>query len=330
MAAARAAVFRVDTLMSVDRAGSELSAVNRRAGTDSATTLSPWTAEALDLALSVAAGSGGALDVTAGPIAAAWESYRNRGAIPPQAVRDSVARLVGWRSVRFDRATRRVWLPARGMRLDLGGIARGFALDRALDALRAAGVRRAVVDLGGNFAVLGTAPVAARWSMALQHPFAPGEVFAAVQVDSGALGTLGDSGQFFEAGGVRYSHVVDPRTHQPARGIVSVSVMATSGILSDALSRTFYVLGPEAGCRLAARYPGVQAIWVRDPSAAGRRDEAHDAHEGIDPRLVVITDGLAEHLELISEEPPTEHPTRCSALLSTPAAASSATPRPLR
>jgi thiamine biosynthesis lipoprotein len=327
MTAARAAVFRVDTLMSVYQAGSELSAVNRRAGTDSATTLSPWTAEVLDSALAIAAASGGGLDVTVGPLVDAWGFYRHQGAIPPQAVRDSIAPLVGWRQVRFDRATRRASLPRRGMRLDFGGIAKGFALDRALDALRAAGIRRAVVDLGGNFAVLGSAPMGPRWSIGLKNPFEPDEVFAAVQLDGGAVGTSGDYEQFFEAGGVRYSHLFDPRTRQPARGIASVSVIAPSGILSDALSRPFFVMGPEEGCRLAARYPGVEAVWVRNPGEEEREEEGRDADDGVDPRLVVMTDGLAARLELLSEEPAEERPTLCSALLS---AATAARARPRR
>ncbi|HEV7589659.1 MAG TPA: FAD:protein FMN transferase [Longimicrobium sp.] len=274
MEAARAAVLRVDSLMSVDRAGSEVSALNRRAGTDSATALSPWTAEVLESSLSITAALGGAGGVDG-----------------------------GGRQVRFDRATRRTWLPGRGMRLDLGGIAKGFAIDRARDVLRAAGVRRAVVDLGGSFAVLGAAPVGPRWSVALENPFAPGEVFAAVQLDSGAAATVGDSA------------VSGARTYQPAHDLASVSVIAPNAVLAAALSRAFFMMGPEAGCRLAARYPGVDAIWVRDPGAEEREEAERDADDGVDPRLVVITDALADRLELLSEEPAKEQSTRCSELV---------------
>ncbi|HEX8904045.1 MAG TPA: FAD:protein FMN transferase, partial [Longimicrobiaceae bacterium] len=313
MTAARAAVFRVDTLMSVYKPRSELSAVNRRAGSDSATTASAWTAEVLDSALAIAAASGGGLDVTVGPLVDAWGFYRHQGAIPPRAVRDSIAPLVGWRQVRFDRASHRVTLPRRGMRLDFGGIAKGFALDRGIEALRAAGVTRAVVDLGGNFRVLGPPPVApAGWMMGLKDPRDPDAVFASVRIDSGAIGTSGDYEQFFEANGVRYSHIFDPRTREPARGVVSVSVIAPSGILSDALSKPFYIAGPEEGCRLAARWPGVDVVWVRD---SGEREEKEDDDEGLDPELVVITDGLKERLEILTEEPTDERPTTCSELL---------------
>ncbi|MFL5541954.1 MAG: FAD:protein FMN transferase [Longimicrobiaceae bacterium] len=312
MEAARAAVLHADSLTSAEKAGSEIAAVNRRAGTDSATTLSPWTAEVLDSALSIAASSSGALDVTSTPLDSLWATWRERAAPPPQAERDAAETLVGWRQVRFDRATRRASLPRQGMRLDLGVLARGFAIDRGIDALRAAGVERAVVDLGGSFAVLGAAPVESRWSMGLGNPFQLGEVFAAVQVDSGAVATWTDVPGTIETDGQRFAHTLDPRTRFLTRGIASVSVLAPSALLADALSQAFFVMGPAEGCRLAARYPGVDVVWVRDPGE--ELEEDYDADEGVDPELVVITDALADRLELLSEEPTDERPTRCSEL----------------
>lgn len=279
MEAARAAVFRVDTLTSAGYAASEVSLVNRRAGTDSATTLSPWTAVVLDSAMAVAALAGARGDPAVDPV-------------------------LGWAQVRLDRVSRRALLPRRGMRLDVGEIARGFALDRALDALRAAGVRRAVVDLGGDFAMMGAAPMGPRWSVALRNPFAPADMYAAVQMDSGAVATLGEG------------EIARPRTREPAGAIASVSVIAPSGILSSALVRAFFEAGPAGGCLLAARYPGVDAIWVRDPGPEEREEAARDADDGVEPDLVVITDALVDRLELLSEEPTDERPTRCSQLLS--------------
>lgn len=311
---ARAAVLRVDSLMSVSQAGSEVAAANRRAGTDSATTLSPWTAEVVDSALALSTASGGAIDATVGALLDAWGFYRRQGAVPTPAAADSVARLVDWRRVRFDRPSRRISLPTRGMRLDLGGIARGFAVDKGVEALRAAGIGRAVVDLGGRYAVLGTPPVGPKWSVALKNPFEPDEVFAAVQMDGGAVGTAAGYEDFFEAGGVRYAPFFDPRTRRPTHGVASVSVIAPSALLADALSTPLFVLGPEDGCLLAARYPGVDAVWVRDPGEDAEEEE-RDADDGVDPHLVVITDGLADRLELLSEEPTEERAIRCSELV---------------
>jgi thiamine biosynthesis lipoprotein ApbE len=187
----------------------------------------------------------------------------------------------------------------RTLEPDLGGMAKGLALDRALTALRTGGVRSGVVDLGGTFTVFGDAPVGPRWSMALENPFHPGEVFAAIQLDSGAVATWSDD--------------ADPRINRPGRSVVSVSVISGGAFISAALSRAFFALGPTAGCRLAARFPGVDAVWVREPGPEEREEAERDADDGVDPELVVITDALADRLELLSEEPTDERPTRCSA-----------------
>jgi hypothetical protein len=179
---------------------------------------------------------------------------------------------------------------------DLERMAKGLALDRALNALRAGGVRSAVGDLGGTFAMLGLPPVGPSWSMALENPFHPGEVFAALQLDTGAVTTVSDD--------------ADPRISRPGRAAVSVSVIAPGAFISAALARALFTAGPEAGCRLAARLR-VDALWVRDPGSTSIRE----ADEGVDPRLLVITDALADRLELISEAPAETQPTRCSQLV---------------
>jgi hypothetical protein len=120
------------------------------------------------------------------------------------------------------------------------------------------------------------------------------------------------------------STLIAERTDHPAPGIASVSVIAPTAILAVVLSKALFAMDPEQGCRLAARYPGVDAVWVRSEE---REDEERDADDGVDPELVVITDGIADHLELLSEEPTDERPTRCSALLS-PRAVAPTMPRP--
>lgn len=266
---ARAAVFQVDTLMSTYHPESELSVANRRAGTDSATVLSPPTAEVLEAALRFARWSGGALDVTAGPLVEAWGFARHVGRIPSPAALASARARVGYGLLEWNPASRALRLPRAGMRLDFGAIAKGFAVDRGVAALRAAGVERGRVDLGGNLRFFGPPPPGG-WEVGLRNPRDPEAAFALVMLDSGAVATSGDYEQFFEAGGVRYSHIFDPRTGWPARGVAGVSVLAPTALEADALSTTLFVLGPEAGCRLVAHLPGVEAVWVRDGGAGGR------------------------------------------------------------
>ncbi|MEN8376708.1 MAG: FAD:protein FMN transferase, partial [Gemmatimonadota bacterium] len=155
---ARAAVTAVDSLMSNYRADSELSLLNRRAGGAERTPVSEWTARVLAASLEWGEASGGAFDVTVGPVVDVWGFYRERGAIPAPATLDSATSLVGHRGIDYDAAGASARLTRPGMRLDLGAIAKGFAVDRALDALGAAGVAAAMVDLGGNVGVLGASP----------------------------------------------------------------------------------------------------------------------------------------------------------------------------
>jgi thiamine biosynthesis lipoprotein len=287
VAAARAAVFRVDTLMSVYKPESEVSVVNRRAGSDSLTVLDPQTAEVLEAALRFAELSGGALDVTVGPLVDTWGFYRESGSTPQEAALDSVHRLVGYGKVRWNATDRTVRLPLRGMRLDFGAIAKGYAVDRAVAALRESGVAGGRVDLGGNLRWFGASPSGGGGSVALRDPRNPEDAFALVHIDSGSVATSGDYERFFEVDGRRYSHILDPRTGFPTHGTAAVSVLAPTGMEADALSTAFFVLGPEAGCRLARRLPGVEAVWVRDPGT-----------EPLAAGDLTITPGLAGRVEL--------------------------------
>ena len=130
-----------------------------------------------------------------------------------------------------------------------------------------------MIDLGGNIGVLGQAPEGDAWPLGLRHPRQPERPFAVVDVTAGAIATSGDYERYFVHDGVRYSHIVDPRTGWPVPGMASVSVLAPDGMLSDALSTTLFVLGSEAGCEAIAGVAGVAAVWVPAP-APGAESEA--------------------------------------------------------
>lgn len=281
----RAAVTRVDSLMSNYRADSDVSRVNRGAGSGDWIPVSGETLEVLNAALEAARSSGGAFDPTVGPLVDVWGFYRERAGMPGQAALDSVRTLVGWRRVEIDAGRGRVRLPRAGMRLDFGAIAKGYAVDLALAAARAAGAERALVDLGGNIGVLGDAPGGGAWPLGLSHPRDPEAPFAVLNLEQGAIATSGDYERFFMHDGVRYAHILDPRTGWPVQGIASVSVLAPTGIASDAWSTTLFVLGPERGCEAIAGMRGVAAMWVLAP--AGGEGASLHAVIGGDPGVRV-------------------------------------------
>lgn len=280
--AARARVFRVDSLMSTYRETSDLSRVNAAAGSGRWIPVSAATGRVLEAALAWSRASGGAFDPTAGPLADAWGFHRGEPAMPPPGRADSAARLVGWRAVERDSSGRRVRLPRAGMRLDFGAIAKGWALDRAVAAMRSAGAAGGSVDLGGAVSAFGAPPPGHdRWRLGIRHPRRDGELAGVLALDSGSVATSGDAEQFFVHDGVRYAHVMDPRTGRPARGVAQVTVVADRGVDADALATTLFVLGPGEGraflrsAFVRRRAPSATAAWVLDPGAGGAFGREH-------------------------------------------------------
>lgn len=289
--AARAEVVRVDSLMSTYRDDSDLSRVNCAAGTGEWTRVSPETFEVLLAAVEYARASGGAFDPTIGPLVNVWGFYRESGAMPPEEALDSAAALVGWRQVELRADARLVRLPLAGMRLDFGAIAKGYAVDLALAAARRVGADRAMIDLGGNIGVLGDAPAGGSWPLGLRHPRQPETSFAVIAAETGVIATSGDYERYFVHDGVRYAHIVDPRTGWPVQGVASVSVLAPTGVASDALSTTLFVLGVVRGCAVAAVLPGVAAVWVLAPDV-----DREDA-----PLRAVVGGPLADRVEVAAD-----------------------------
>jgi thiamine biosynthesis lipoprotein len=267
MRAAGAAVFRVDSLMSTWKPESEISRLNIAAGTGEWTALASETLEVLLAAQQLARASEGAFDVTVGPLMHAW-GFRDGGPGPPAtAALDSARRLVGSVVLEIDSAGSRARLRRSGAAVDLGAIAKGYALDRAAAAMRAAGASGGMVDLGGNVLVFGEPPGdREEWVIGILDPRDPQATIGTIRLRSGSVASSGDYEQFFEAGGVRYSHIMDPARGEPARGTLQTTAIAPTGLQSDGLSTTLFVLGPERG-RGFLEQPfarGAAAVWIRD------------------------------------------------------------------
>jgi len=246
-------VERVDAAMSLYRPESELSRLNRL-GPESPHGLSRDTFAVLEAALGMASASGGAFDPTVGPLVKLWSA----GHVP--ALRDLRAALdkVGYRRVVLDRTERTVSFGAAGVLVDLNGIAKGYAVDRALAALRLAGVREAWVSLGESS--LGS--YGAPRQVALRDLLRPDRIAASFQLTAGTVSTSGGYEKGFQQQGRWYSHLIDPRTGWPLQRSVSATVVAGEGqaMLADALSTAGIVLGPQEALRLWERL-GVEGIF---------------------------------------------------------------------
>jgi thiamine biosynthesis lipoprotein len=201
----------------------------------------------LERAREIAERSNGAFDVTCGPLVRLWRQSRASGSLPtPEEIAGARTR-VGWQSVRLHR-NRTVEIDTAGVRIDLGGIAKGYACDEALKTLRGKGVDRALVQAGGDLAASGPPPGKRGWTIALGGSGQTADVVHA------AVSTSGDTEQFVEVGGVRYSHIVDPRTGLGLTNRIQATVIARNGLTSDPLATAVCVLGRDEGAALAKRY----------------------------------------------------------------------------
>jgi thiamine biosynthesis lipoprotein len=300
--AGRAAVLRVDSLMSHYRPESEISRMGAAAGTRRWTRLSPETFEVVAAALDWAERSGGAFDPTVGPLMRAWGFFDHEPGRPPPDEARAAAALVDYRRVRLDSTGTRAQLEHTGMLLDLGALAKGYALDQALRAMTGGGARAAMVDLGGNVAVAGRRGVdeRERWTMGIRHPRHPDSLMGTLGLASGSVATSGDYEQMFEEDGVRYSHLMDPRTGTPARGVVAVTVAAADGMAADALSTLLFVLGPDAGQAFLRReglIDDLTVVWILDQTQDAPADAPGGAAEGERWRVVTL-EGTSATLEL--------------------------------
>jgi len=254
-------VDRIDRLMSHYKPDSPLSRVNREAAAHPVAVeaeLFDFIAEALRYGRE----SDGAFDVTVGPLMKAWGFFRGGGRVPGPEEIDELRGRLGYRHVVLDAREKTIRFDRPGVELDLGGIAKGYAVDRVVALLREAHVAAALVSAGGStLFALGAPPGREAWDVAVQDPIDPGRVAFTVGLKDRALSVAGTSEKSFEQDGVTYSHIMDPRTGRPVQGMSSVAVLAATGTAGDALDDAFFVQGVERSRAYLARLPGTEALF---------------------------------------------------------------------
>jgi thiamine biosynthesis lipoprotein len=244
---------------------SELMQLCQRGGRQPGVALpvSPELFRVLASAQQLSADSDGAFDVTVGPLVGLWRTARKTRTLPPEDQLAAARAVVGYKLLTLSEKERTVSLGRAGMRLDLGGIAKGYAADEALAELAKAGVTRALVAAAGDITTSDAPPDAAGWRVGVA-PLDPREPPSEkLTLARRAVSTSGDAFQFVEIAGVRYSHLVDPKTGLGLTGRMSVTITAPTGIVADALASAVCVLGPERGLALVESKPETAAFIVR-------------------------------------------------------------------
>jgi thiamine biosynthesis lipoprotein len=257
-------VDRIDRLMSVYKRNSAISFINRRAGREPVP-VEPELFKFLQRCLAFSRQSQGAFDVTVQPLMRVWGFFRGQGRLPPETELRNAVRSVGYRKLSLDPDRRTVRFTRNGMALDLGGIAKGYAVDRVVSLLREYRIESALVSAGGSTVFgLGTPPGKTAWKIRVRDPAFPRDPqrsALAVALENRCLSVSGSYENSFVHEGVTYSHIMDPRNGRPIRGLLSVAVVAGTGMEGDALDNALFVMGPKNAQDYLKRYPRVQAYY---------------------------------------------------------------------
>lgn len=239
--------------------GSDVANINERAG--QWVKASPITLEVIELGLELGERTGGVFDITVGAVLDLWGFGSGRYHVPSEEEIASALDTVDYTKVEVDRSQSMVRIP-EGTVLDLGGIAKGYIIDAGTQVLRDANVERSIVNAGGDISVIGRRPDSLPWRVGVQNPEKPSQIRWILPLDDESVVTSGDYQRYFTHDGVRYHHIIDPRTGLPARELTSVTIVGKDAATCDALSTAVFVLGWKEGRALIESLPDVEAIIV--------------------------------------------------------------------
>ena len=277
---------RLESLLSIWRDGSDVQRLNAAAGLHPVT-VSAETLEVLDAAREIGDLTEGKFDITFAALADLWKfDHDQDNSIPaPDAIRARLP-LIDYRQVEFDPAAKTAFITRKGMHVHLGGIGKGYAIDRAVAALRQRGLIDFMVQAGGDMYVAGRRGDR-MWRLGIQDPRGPANsVFASVELSDATFSTSGDYERSFIKDGRRFHHIIDPDRGEPAAGSRSVTIVSDRAVVADGLSTGVFVLGPEKGMALIERLPQVEGVIVTAENQ------------------VLVSSGLKDRLQSI--RPPTD------------------------
>ncbi len=254
-------IRRLEELLSTWIPESELSRVNADAG-GQPVKVSRETIDLLQHSLKMDELTEGGFNIAVGPAVAAW-NVSEKGRIPERKELEAVRSLIDLNNMKLNHKAGTAFLAVSGMQVDVGGIGKGYAADLVADVMKAAGASAGVVAISGDVKTFGRMPDGQQFLFGIQHPRKEqGHVLATIELEDEAVSTAGDYQRYFEQDGIRYHHILNPKTLQPARSTQSVTVIASQGVMADGLDTGIFVMGPEKGMALIERLPGIEGVIV--------------------------------------------------------------------
>ena len=254
-------ISRIEKLISSWDPASETSRINRNAGIEPVRV----DKELFDLikrSLAISRLTDGAFDITYASMDKIWKFDGSMTEMPTvEAIRNSVSR-VGFGKIVLDESNFTVFLPEAGMKIGFGAIGKGYAADKAKKMLIDYGVQAGIINASGDMNTWGKQPNDEDWKVAITNPMDKGKAFGLVPVRQGAVVTSGDYEKYVEFNGIRYTHIIDPKTGYPAHGVISSTVFAPSAELADALATSLFVMGVDVGIARINQLPNVECILI--------------------------------------------------------------------
>ncbi len=269
-------IMRLDNMLRRGSSGSEIYELNSSGEAE----VSEETAELIEEALRVCLGTGGAFDISVAPIMDLWGFYTKDFRVPAPEEIDEALQAVSFENISV--SGNRVVLRG-GAQIDLGGIAKGYASDRVAEIFKDNGVTSGIVSLGGNVQAIGQKKDGSKWRVALQSPDSAAVVGEIAAADK-AVVTSGSYQRYFESGGVRYHHIIDPKTGYPAgSGVKSVTIVCDRGTVADGLSTALFVMGLDKGAEYWKTHEGFEVIFITDDNqiyiTEGLKDDFESPYE---------------------------------------------------
>lgn len=276
---------RLEALLTFNAPGGDVNKLNENAGKNSVE-LDPHTIAILEKSQEVAELSGGAFDVTVGPLVKAWGIGSDEPRILEESEIQELLPLIDYRDLVIE--GNKAFLKREGQMVDLGGIAKGYAGDVAAEIYRSHGINSAFINLGGNVVTIGSKPDGSPWVVGIRDPRGPNPNttthVGAVLVKDKSVVTAGDDQRYFDYNGQRYHHILNPHTGYPAQSdLLSVTLITETSLEADALDTAVFILGLEKGREMLEKYGNVEAVFLTKD------------------KKVYVTDGLKDNFEFIDE-----------------------------
>lgn len=263
--AVEAEMRRIEDIMSFFLPYSDISNINNASG-ESAIKVDIDTLTVIKNAVYFSEITGGAFDITAGPLIKLWGIFTKNERVPSEEEIKEKLELINYKDILIDEKSQTVMLSKLGQKIDLGAVAKGFAADRAIEIYRRYGVKSALINLGGNVKVLGNNHKNKEWKIGIQDPFKPrGQYLGIVRLTDKSVVTSGAYERYFDYGNTRYHHILDPKSGYSSRSnLISATVIEEKSIAADALSTACFVLGLEKSLEIINTQEGAEGIFITE------------------------------------------------------------------